>query len=141
MVFKAAVTALLLKIAYVDWKTKNIKNKNILLLMFLGLVNMWIISEMSFVQRLVGFLAVSVPLLILVLIVPGSIGGGDIKLMAAAGFLLGMYEIWRAFVIGIFIAGVYSMYLLLMGRGNKKTEIALGPFLCIGIIIVFGSLF
>ena len=131
------MTALLMRIAYVDWKTKNIKNRNILLLMFLGLGTMRILSVIIFVQRIGGFLIVSVPLFILALIVPGSIGGGDIKLMAAAGFLLGMHEIWRAFVIGILIAGVYVMYLLSMGRINKKTEIALGPFLCIGISIVF----
>lgn len=131
------MTALLMKIAYGDWKTKNIKNGNILLLMFLGFGAMWIISEISLVQRMGGFLIISVPLFILALIVPGSIGGGDIKLMAAAGFLLGMYEIWRAFVIGILIAGAYAMCLLIMRRANKKTEIALGPFLCMGIIIVF----
>ena len=131
------MTALLMRIAYVDWKTKNIKNRNILFFLFLGLGTMWIIPEISFVQRMEGFLIVSVPLLILALIVPGSIGGGDIKLMAAAGFLLGMYKIWRAFAIGILIAGVYVMYLLIMGRANKKTEIALGPFLSIGIIIAF----
>lgn len=76
---------------------------------------------------------ISIPLLLLAYMKPGSIGGGDIKLMAAGGFLLGIVEIWNAFVIGVFVAAAVSMILLFTGKANKKTEIPLGPFLVLGI--------
>ena len=87
-------------------------------------------------QRAAGMFVVSVPLLILACMVPGSIGGGDIKLMAAGGFLLGMSGVWNAFAKGIMCAGIYIVILLLMKKAGRKSEIALGPFLSIGIIVV-----
>ena len=87
-------------------------------------------------QRAAGMFVVSVPLLILACMVPGSIGGGDIKLMVAGGFLLGMSGVWNAFVTGIMCAGSYIVILLLMKKAGRKSEIALGPFLSIGIIWV-----
>ena len=131
------MTALLLEIAYTDWKMKRIQDRNILLLMILGMAAIWIIPEISFIQRLTGFVIISIPLLILAYLVPGSIGGGDIKLMAAGGFLLGIAGIWSTFVIGMFSAGAYVVYLLILKKINRKAEIALGPFLCMGMGIAF----
>lgn len=126
-----------MKIAYTDWKTKHIYDSNLLFLILGGLGAIWMIPEISFMQRTGGFFSVSVPMLFLANILPGSIGGGDIKLMTAGGFLLGISGIWSAFVIGIFLAGAYVAGLLVMKKVNRKTEIALGPFLCAGIMIVF----
>ena len=64
---------------------------------------------------------------------PGSIGGGDVKLMGAAGLLLGRELIITAFVIGIFPAGLYSLGLLLSGKAGRKDGIPFGPFLCLGL--------
>lgn len=122
------------KIAYTDWKTKKIHDKSIAGLIVFGLGMLWLMPEISFWQRVSGFFSVSVLLLFISCIVPGSIGGGDIKLMAAGGFLLGISYIWTAFAIGILSAGGYVIWLLMMGRVSKKTEVALGPFLCTGII-------
>ena len=90
-------------------------------------------KEVSVNERIAGFFLISVPLLLFACMMPGSIGGGDIKLMAAGGFLLGIVEIWNAFVIGVFVAAAVSMILLFTGKANEKTEIPLGPFLVLGI--------
>jgi Flp pilus assembly protein protease CpaA len=123
----------LIKIAYFDWKTRKIQNHLVGSLMVLSLGMIWIMPEISFLQRISGFFSVSILLLLMAGIVPGSIGGGDIKLMAAGGFLLGISHIWTAFMIGILSAGGYVIFLLMRGSVDKKTEIALGPFLCAGI--------
>lgn len=87
-------------------------------------------------QRASGFFVLSVPLLILACVLPGSIGGGDIKLMAAGGFLLGVTGILNAFVTGMLAAGCYVVVLLATKKATWKAEIALGPFLCFGMIII-----
>lgn len=84
-------------------------------------------------DRLIGMVCVSLPLLVLGCLRPGSIGGGDVKLMGAAGLLLGRELIITAFVIGIFPAGLYSLGLLLSGKAGRKDGIPFGPFLCLGL--------
>lgn len=84
-------------------------------------------------DRLIGMVCVSLPLLVLGCLHPGSIGGGDVKLMGAAGLLLGRELIITAFVIGIFPAGLYSLGLLLSGKVGRKDGIPFGPFLCLGL--------
>lgn len=64
-----------------------------------------------------------------------GIGGGDIKLMAAAGFLLGWRLNLAAFFTGLFSGGVYGSFLLLSGKGGRKDSMAFGPFLCLGIAL------
>ena len=77
------------------------------------------------------------PLFMIDLILPGSFGGGDIKLLAIAGGLLGWKGGLLALCAGFLAAGIYSVVMLTMGKMRKKDQIALGPFLCLGIIGCF----
>ena len=65
---------------------------------------------------------------------PGAVGGGDVKLMAAGGFFLGLSAVWDSLAFGMALAGGYCLYLMLFrnGRGQK---IALGPFLSMGLML------
>lgn len=60
-----------------------------------------------------------------------GIGGGDIKLMAAAGLLLGWKEILLALVIGSVAGSV--IHLILMKVQKKDRVLAFGPYLALGI--------
>ena len=88
-------------------------------------------------DRFLGAVCVSIPMLLLSVATGGSFGGGDIKLMAAGGFFMGAAGILRAFVIGIFAAGMYCFWLLLWKRQGKRSEFALGPFLSAGMLAVY----
>lgn len=125
-----------MSIAWGDWKTKRIPDRKVYVLMILSLVSMRVIPQIDLSQRVFGLFVISIPLLFLTCIISGSIGGGDIKLMAAVGFLLGADNIWRAFVVGILAAGIYVSFLLITKKIDRKAEIALGPFLCLGMIWV-----
>ena len=91
-------------------------------------------------DKIIGILIISMPMLFIVCLWPGSFGGGDIKLMAICGCLLGWRDILEAFCIAMISAAVYAFYLLSTGKG-KKTEFPLGPFLCFGILSVFLKIF
>ena len=67
------------------------------------------------------------------LIVPGGFGGGDIKLMAAAGLLLGWQRSLFAVFLALLAGGGYGIWLLAAHKAGRKDHFAFGPFLCIGI--------
>lgn len=90
---------------------------------------------------LIGMVCISVPMLLLCLAIPGAFGGGDIKLMAAAGLFLGWQHTLLAMFFGILGGGFYGMYLLAARKADKKDHFAFGPFLCVGIVLalLFGD--
>lgn len=125
---------MLWKIAWRDAKEQKIANRDVMLVMLLGMVRL-ITESGNVMTYVVGVLAISLPMLILVILVPGSFGGGDIKLMAAGGFYLGYHDVVDATLIALFSAGAYSVWKLLVEKENKKTRFALGPFLCLGMAV------
>ena len=64
-------------------------------------------------------------------------GGGDIKLMFLVGYLLGGRACVFAFLIAVLTGGVYAILLLLLKKANRKSYIPFGPFLSLGILVVF----
>ena len=92
--------------------------------------------------HLLGIVIVSVPMLLISLMVKGAFGGGDIKLMAAAGLFLGWkYTLLGAFA-GMFISGFYGMYLLLTKKAGASAKLKLVPFLAFGLgaVSLFGDM-
>jgi leader peptidase (prepilin peptidase)/N-methyltransferase len=65
----------------------------------------------------------------------GGFGGGDIKLMAAAGLYLGTADIVLAFLVGACLGAVYGLFMVLRKKAGRKSAIAFGPFLSAGIVI------
>lgn len=93
-------------------------------------------------ENLVGAVCVSGFLLIVSLLSGGGIGGGDIKLMFAVGFIIGYKLIIVAALIGMIVGGLFSIVLLIVNKKtNRKSHIPFGPFLAIGIVssILFGT--
>ena len=140
-VMASVLFLLLLIVAFIDMKTMRIPDFCNGMILILGIVALPILGPLGFSSRIWGLLAVSVPMLLFTGLVPRAFGGGDIKLMAAAGFLLGWRLNLAAFFTGLFSGGIYGSFLLLLGKAGRKDSIALGPFLCLGIAlaILFGE--
>lgn len=91
-------------------------------------------------DHLIGFFAVSVFLLILFYATKGQgMGGGDIKLMAAAGLALGAKSVILAFFIGCILGAI--IHPIRMKLLHKSRVLAFGPYLSVGITIsiLFGK--
>ena len=129
------IVVILLAIALIDLSTTEISNKLIVALVPFAALVMWQQSDVTLLSRAIGFAAISLPMLILALIIKGAFGGGDIKLMAVCGFLLGWQCAILAFFLAVFVGGFYALYLLLVKKAEKGTKIPFGPHLCIGITI------
>ena len=122
-------------IAYVDWKIKKITNKSIFVTGAMSLLSILIFPQINGIERVAGSVIVSLPLFVIYFFFHRGIGGGDIKLMAVSGLGLGAAGIWKAFIIGVYASGIYVILLLMRNKGDRKTEIAMGPFLSLGLII------
>ena len=76
-------------------------------------------TSLSWSDRLIGAVCVSVPFAVLMMF--GAMGGGDVILMAASGLLLGWKNIIVAAALGIVLGAVGgSIELLSIPRGIKK---------------------
>lgn len=123
----------LLILAVIDFKTYEIPAGCNLFLAALGVFRV-ATDPRNWVSYLIGFFSVSVFLYLLYLLSKGrAIGGGDIKLMAAAGLLLGWKCILLAFVLGCILGSV--IHLIRMKVSKEDHVLAMGPYLAVGIMI------
>jgi len=68
----------------------------------------------------------------------GGIGGGDVKLAAVIGLVLGWHG-WQALAVGAasaFVLGaLYALALMAFRRADRSTRIAFGPWMIIGAVL------
>jgi len=90
-------------------------------------------------RALLGGLALAAAFLLLALLRPGQLGGGDIKLAGIAGMALGWLG-WPALIagalLGFVLSAVISLVLLGMRRVTLHSAICFGPFLLGGAFLV-----
>jgi len=129
------LASLLLCVFLIDMDTMTIPNGLILCFFLPCALDLWLTGCGGMIPRLVGVFVISLPMFLLTLLVPDSFGGGDIKLMAICGFLLGYKATLLAAFIAIVVAGIAAAFLLLSKRVQKGEHIAFGPFLALGIFI------
>ena len=64
-----------------------------------------------------------------------GLGGGDIKLMAVTGSILGVDSIIPTIFAGSISGSVVGILVMLLKRGGRHTEIPFGPWLSLGAIV------
>jgi Flp pilus assembly protein protease CpaA len=92
-------------------------------------------SKESLLIGLTGF-AIGTGLLLLPVLL-GHMGGGDLKFTATMGLFLG-YGILPAVFIAVILAGLFGLTCITLKRKKIRDTMAFGPFLALGIIIVAG---
>ena len=138
MVLYCLLFPLLTAVALIDWRTFEIPNGLSIAILVLGVAQV-ILDRENWPLYVIGLFAVSLLFLLLWFLTGGrGLGLGDVKLMAAAGLLLGWQRILLAMIIGS-LAGVI-IHLIRMRRGAGK-KLAFGPYLSAGIWIsaLFGE--
>lgn len=123
----------LLALSIIDWRTYEIPVGFNLFIAALGAIRL-LTDLRQFDLYLIGLFAVSLPLAIIYYVSGGkAIGGGDVKLMAAAGLLIGWKCILLALVIGCI--GGSIIHIARMKIAKAPRLLALGPYLSGGIFI------
>ena len=129
----ALFTSALLVLTVIDWRTYEIPISINIFILVLGCLKV-VLDLNNFFDYLIGFFIVSGFLLILYTITKGkAIGGGDIKLMAVAGLLLGWQLIILSFFIGCVLGSV--LHVIRMKVAGADRMLAMGPYLSAGLFI------
>lgn len=97
-------------------------------------VEFW--PHISILSGLMGAAIGFIFFMIVLLIYPGGMGMGDVKLAGLIGLVVGFPLTLVALFIGIFIGGLVAVVLLLTGKKDRKAVIPYGVFLGIGPIVV-----
>jgi leader peptidase (prepilin peptidase)/N-methyltransferase len=124
-------SVLLIYAAYTDIKRHEIDDWVCVSVIIAGLIG----SGGSFW----GAVLTALPFFIPAWLKPGSVGGGDVKLMFACGAVLGVWGGMLQTVIGLSPAAVFMLGILVKKSfaACKNTAIPLAPFLCAGGIASF----
>lgn len=123
----------LIVLSVIDFRTYEIPFGINLFILALGLIHL-IFHLGDWVDYGIGLLAVSGFLWILYQISKGAaIGGGDVKLMGAAGLLIGWKLSILAFLLGCIIGSV--IHVIRMKVSGAEHRLAMGPYLAAGIMI------
>lgn len=125
--------SVLIVLSVIDLRTFEIPFGCCIFLFCLGIVQA--MSDFSNIyEYVIGFFTVSLLLFIIWFVSKGrAIGGGDVKLLAAAGLLLGWRRIILAFVLGCILGAV--IHLIRMKVSGADRRLAFGPYLSLGIAI------
>ena len=129
----------LIVLSIIDWRTYEIPIGINYFILTLGLI-MTAIHYEDWLNHVIGFFAVSVFIWIIIIATKGrGMGGGDMKLMAVAGLMLGWKEIILAFVIGCILASIIHVARMRITKADHV--LAFGPYLAAGIFIaaMFGN--
>ena len=143
-IFSTLFLLLLAACATADINAGIIPDIIVIAIAFLGIVKYFVTEPLALstaVPHLIGAICISVPMLAAALLIKGAFGGGDIKLMAAAGLYLGWKSAIAGMSVGLFAAGLFSIYLLIFKKAGFKSKLRLAPFLSygLGIAALFGD--
>ncbi|KJQ54855.1 prepilin peptidase [Microbacterium sp. SA39] len=127
----------------IDVRTHRLPNRIVLptlaALIALAAVDALLAHESGpLIRALLGMLALGGFYALLRLISRSGMGGGDVKLAAVIGLVLGWHG-WEALVIGAasaFVLGsLYALALMLLRRADRSTRIAFGPWMIAGAVL------
>lgn len=131
LIVKGILFAQLLILAgYIDARTHEIPDELNLLILLIATI------QIRPLEALIGLLAVSVPMLIIGIIIKNGVGGGDIKLMAASGAVLGPLGVMEGTVISCAALLLHCVF-----RISRKKRIsrmnAMAPYFSAGCVIAY----
>ncbi len=123
----------LLALSVIDFRTYEIPEGFNFFILALGLVRVFFHRE-NWLEHVIGLVAVSAVLALIYHVSKGTaIGGGDVKLMAATGLLLGWKCNLLAFVLGCIVGSI--IHPIRMKVSGEDRVLAMGPYLALGTAI------
>ncbi len=132
-VLTCLLASALLVLSVIDFRTFEIPIGINGFILVLGLIHMYLHRDCWY-DYVIGFVLVSGILELIVLLSKGrAMGGGDVKLMAAAGLFIGWKGILLAFVIGCVLGAVIHVIRMKFFKAGRM--LAFGPYLSGGILI------
>lgn len=92
-------------------------------------------GDVPLVTAVAGMAVASLPFLLLFIAAPGSIGGGDVKMAALVGAIVGFPAAMDALIAAVIVGGLAAVVVALRGHGQSGSTIPYGPFLAGGALL------
>lgn len=123
----------LLALSVIDFRTYEIPVGFNIFIAALAVVRL-LLDLSAWKSAVIGLFCISVPLLLIFLVSKGrAIGGGDVKLMAACGLMIGWQHICFAFIVGCILGSV--IHIIRMRVSGAEHVLAMGPYLSLGVLL------
>lgn len=135
-ILSSLLCSVLIVITVIDWRTFEIPLGTNIFIFVLGLIKLFINlfnDGGTWLEYVIGFFVVSIPLAIIYYVSKGrAIGGGDVKLMAVAGLFLG----WKLALVALIAGCLYGsvIHIARMKVSGEGKQLAMGPYLSAGIV-------
>lgn len=129
----------LLALSVIDFRTYEIPVGFNYFILILGLIRV-ATDYTNWLNYVIGFFAVSAVLFLIIVVSKGrAMGGGDMKLMATCGLLIGWKLIILAFLLGCILGSI--IHIIRMRVSGEDHVLALGPYLSMGVAlaVLFGN--
>lgn len=146
--FSAALACLfasaLIVAAWIDWDFTYIPDKIPLFILLIGLASLIPLpiptlllrfSWRGFGDRAAAAVIIGSALLIISELSNGGVGGGDIKLLAASGFYLGLGRGLLAVFAGYILAAIWVLPALARGKVRRGTAVPMAPFFAVSLML------
>ncbi len=132
--FAGIVCAFLILIAVFDYRYRKILN----VLVIPGMSVAFLVNVLGWGSSPWGILAGGAVSILLFAAVkwlkPDDLGGGDVKLAGLIGVLFGFPNALLALTFGVLLGGAVVIYLVVLRKASRKTQIPYAPCLCLGAI-------
>jgi leader peptidase (prepilin peptidase)/N-methyltransferase len=140
-IFYALIASALIAIFMIDLKEQVIPDSLVLSILVIEVIhklsNYFVFGKsLHLLDSLLGLIIAGGLFLLIVLISKGGMGGGDVTLIGALGFVLGLKGILLTIYFSFILGAIISIFLLATGLKTRKDPIPFGPFIILGFFIV-----
>ncbi len=138
-IFYSLLSSVLLTIIFIDLQQMIIPDVLIITILILSILHK---SSMYFIgyspeilNSILGSLLAGGLFLAIVLVFRGGMGGGDVTLISALGFVIGWRKIMLTIFLSFILGSIISIFLLATKLKTRKDPIPFGPFIIIAFFI------
>jgi len=144
--FLALISSTLLAILVIDLKEQLIPDILVLIVLISSIIHKALLHFLEGIpfpltDSLLGLIIAGGLFLLIVFVSRGGMGGGDVTLIGALGFVLGVRGILMVIFLSFVLGSVISIFLLTTRIKSRKDPIPFGPFIVISfyITLFFGD--
>jgi leader peptidase (prepilin peptidase)/N-methyltransferase len=120
-----------------DLKYMIIPDKVNLFFLLLFSIERIVIPSQSWYDPIVGLVVGALVPLIIIIVSRGGMGGGDMKLLAVLGVVLGWNLVLLSFFLATMIGTIVGMFGMLTGQVKKGKPFPFAPFLVTGALLAY----
>jgi leader peptidase (prepilin peptidase) / N-methyltransferase len=137
LVIALTLISMLIIITVSDLAYMIIPDKVLIFFVGLFLIERILIPLIPWWDSLAGAAVGFFLLLLIAVVSKGGMGGGDIKLFAVVGFVLGVKMLLLSFFLSTLFGAFFGVIGLLLGAMKRKQTIPFGPFIALGTLVAY----